>query len=119
MKVRKLAFACVIMTLLPAQMLAAAAAGAATVVGVLVGGGGSDDMRVDVRDAKGRVVSAYCLEACGDIFGDPDADEVVRLKPGYRKRKVKLDYFREMNKGRIAGPGEEKLEFVKKLEILR
>jgi len=94
-------------------------AGAASVAGVLIGGGGIDDMRVEVRDAKGRIITAYCLDRCGNIFGEPDANEVVKVQERYRDRKVKLDYDSEMNKDRIAGAGEERLEFVKKLEVLR
>ncbi len=101
-----------------AGALVSGPAGAASMVGVLVGGGGIDDMRVDVRDAKGKIITAYCLDRCGDIFEQPDADEVVKLKARYRNRRVKLDYDSDMNKDRIAGAGEERLEFVKKLEIL-
>lgn len=107
------------MALVLAGALVSGPAGAASVVGTLVGGGGTDDMRVDVRDAKGKIITAYCLDRCGDIFDGPDADDVVKVKPRYRNRKVKLDYVSDMNKDRIAGAGEERLEFVKKLELLR
>lgn len=115
---RKRKFSGISMALVLAGVLMSGPAGAASVVGVLVGGGGIDDMRVEVRDAKGRIVTAYCLDRCGDIFGEPDANEVVNVKKRYRNRKVKLDYESEMNKDRIAGAGEERLEFVKKLELL-
>lgn len=108
-----------VLALASAGALVSGPAGAASVVGVLVDGGGTDDMRVDVRDAKGKIITAYCLDRCGDIFEQPDADEVVKLKARYRNRRVKLDYDSDMNKDRIAGAGEERLEFVKKLEVLR
>ncbi|MFM9926877.1 hypothetical protein VLK31_28090 [Variovorax sp. H27-G14] len=93
---------------------------AASLAGTLREGGGIDDLHIVVQSATGQRVTAYCDGHCGDWFDEDAASEGSRLKKKLVGKQVLLDYRREPNKDRIAGPGaNEALDFVKKVELLK
>lgn len=93
---------------------------AATVTGTLVAGGGIDDHSIDIKTAKGQIVTAYCHSVCGPWFTEPDQNEAVYLKKALRGKKVVLEYVTESNRNRIAGPGDdEPLNFIKKIQFMQ
>lgn len=93
---------------------------AASLSGTLRGGGGIDDLHIVVQSATGQRVTAYCDGHCGDWFDEDAESEGSRLKKKFVGRQVQLDYRREPNKDRIAGPGQdEALDFVKKIELMK
>jgi len=98
--------------------LASQTAAAASVEGKIVAGGGIDDLGLVVETADGKRIDAYCLDKCGDWFLEDDKGEGQRLKPALRGKRVRLEYVRERNRDRIAGPGaDEQLNFIKSVKF--
>jgi hypothetical protein len=92
----------------------------ATFEGTLVAGSGIDDNRITVRRDDGSRVQAWCREPCENWFGPPDENDLVKLKPSYRGKRVAVTVKVEPNKDRIAGAGQnERLPFVKKASLLK
>jgi len=88
-------------------------------VGITVDGGGVDDMFIEIKDSGGHIVHAYCHKACGDWFFS-DKEDISRLKPIYKNRKVVVDVFSRVNKGEIAGPSDDEvLVFINKINFVR
>lgn len=105
---------------LPLAFLSPGIALAASLSGTLTGGGGIDDLRVIVRSASGQQIEAYCDGQCGDWFDEDKETEGSRLKKKLLGKQVLLDYRKEPNRDRVAGPGpNDRLDFVKKIELLK
>jgi len=106
--------------LLPLASLLPGLALAASLSGTLTAGGGIDDLSVTVRSASGQKIDVYCDQQCGDWFDEDKASEGYRLKKKLVGKQVLLDYRKEPNRDRIAGPGaNDLLNFVKKIELLK
>lgn len=77
-------------------------------------GGGTDDTFIVVRGEDGKKITAYCGN-CGPWFV-PGEGESQQLKEDFRGRKVVFTFSTKLNKGQIAGPGDdEQLHFVTSL----
>ncbi|SQG00373.1 Uncharacterised protein [Paucimonas lemoignei] len=90
-----------------------------TVQGALIAGNGIDDYTITVLVSDGRRVSAYCDGKCGAWFIAEDEGEATLL-PNMVGKNVKVTVASELNNDRIAGPAaDEKLVFVKKIEVVK
>jgi len=90
-----------------------------TFQGALIAGNGIDDYTVTVLLNDGRRFSAYCGGKCGSWFIAEDEGEATLL-PTMIGKTVKITIASELNNDRIAGPAaDEKLIFVKKIEVVK
>lgn len=82
-------------------------------------GGGVDDTSLGLKNIKGKEISAYCLNKCGDWFEPSDEHDGNQLQKRYIGKKVKAELSYELNGDRIIGPGEdEKFFFIKSIKML-
>ncbi len=73
-------------------------------------------MFIVVQTDDGKKITAYCGN-CGPWFVPGEA-ESQQLKKNLRGQNVVLSYSTTLNKGRIAGPGDdEELHFVKSMDF--
>lgn len=87
--------------------------------GYLFSGGGTDAVSITVMTDKGERIRAYCMQYCGDLFSEPDENEVVDLRKDRVGRRVAVDVTIERNAGRIPGPDDnDRIALVKRLKLL-
>ena len=91
---------------------------AKVVTGNLVAGGGMDDMALSIKDSRGHITQAYCLNKCGKWF-DVDSNDFSILKREYKNKKVVVDVESRLNRGAIAGPSDDEVFlFIKKINFV-